>query len=76
MKLTIEKMNEINETYKKDFAGRHSTNKLSITLKPTINGTEVFKNNWQICSIEEIGVLIEELQNLQACIEFETGIIL
>lgn len=76
MKLTIDKMNDVNRTYKEDFMNRHSTNKISLTLKPTANGTELFCNNLRICGIEEINELIEELENMQACIEFETGIIL
>ena len=78
MKLAIDKIEQINKTYKADFTNREYKNfgDIALNLQTTLDGVHVFNGNWDICSVDEISALIEELENIKCCITFETGVIL
>lgn len=78
MKLAIDKIEQINKTYRADFTNREYKNfgDIALNLQTTLGDIHVFNGNWDICSVDEISALIEELENIKCCITFETGVIL
>lgn len=76
MKLTIEKFETID---KKLSARKKETFKcgIGVNIWRDIDGeTTIFKNKFEICSVEELKQVIEELTMLKEIIEEETGIII
>lgn len=70
MTMTNDKIKEINEQYNGNFK-----NKLDLKLNDGLDGTIVVKNNWQVCKLEELSTMIEELTDLRTAIANETGIV-
>lgn len=79
MKFTDSKIESINNTLDEKKRTNPYNGKvigIGINLNDGICGATVFKDNWGICSIEELGRMIEELTMLKEAIEEETGIFL
>lgn len=70
MTMTNDKIREVNEQYNGNFR-----NKLDLKLNDGLDGTIVVKNNWQVCKLEELSTMIEELTNLRTAIVNETGVV-
>ena len=49
---------------------------IGINIKDSLGGATVFKDNWGICTVNELSRMIEELTMLKEAIQEETGIIL
>ena len=73
---TIENINNALTEKKKN--NRLCNNELGIgvNLSSSINGASAFINNWQICEVDKLNRMIEELTMLKEAIEEETGLIL
>jgi len=69
MRMDETKMNEINEQYKGNFRS-----KLNLKVSDGLFESIIVKNNWEICKLDELSTMIEELINLRTTIEKETGI--
>lgn len=77
MKFTEEKLEAINKNLtEKKKAKPISFNEIGIgvNFRNSIMGASAFKDNWQLCEIEDISRLIEELGMLRDAIIEETGI--
>jgi len=42
--------------------------------KGNLPSDTVYCNDWMVCRIDDIGKMIKELEMLQSCIEYETGV--
>ena len=79
MRFTEEKINAINEALLKKKKAKpisHNVIGIGVHINNSICNTFAFSNNWQICDIEDISRMIEELTMLKEAIEEETGIVL
>ena len=79
MKLTQSKIESINKAIdekKKANPMNHGEVGIGINVHDSIGGLTVFKNNWGVCTIEELGRMIEELTMVKEALEEECGIIL
>lgn len=77
MRFTDEKIKAINE----NLSAKKKANPISfheigigVNLRNSIMGVGAFKDNWQLCEIEDIDRLIEDLEMLRDAITEETGI--
>lgn len=79
MKLTttmLEKVEENLHEKKKANPLRGKILGIGVNLRNSMNGATVFKNNYGVCSLEELSRMIEELTMLKEAIEEEAGIVL
>ena len=79
MKFTEEKIEAINNTCDEKKKANPICGKeigLGINLDGSVGETTVFKNNWAICTVEELSQMIKELNMMKEAIEEETGLIL
>lgn len=77
MRLNKEKMDGINRNYdEKRHKKRvgHVAGQMGLEIKDSID-TTIFANGWQICKLEELGALIDELIDMKKAVEEETGLI-
>ena len=65
------KMEAINTAYKATTCGQDEFN---LNIRRSLKGTSVFKDNWEICDLSDLSIMIEELIQLRDTIETETGI--
>lgn len=70
----IEKIGKTLEASKKQNPMKGSCIGIGINLKNSLSGSTVFKDNWEICKVDELTRMIEELTMLKKAIETETGL--
>lgn len=73
---TINRINEVLDSKKKDnpIASHHID--IGVKLDSSFGGTSAYKGNWQLCEVEEISRMIEELTMLKEAITEISGVIL
>lgn len=49
---------------------------LGINIDTTMGKTSVYKNNWGLCDLDELGQMIKELTMLKQAVEEKTGLVL
>ena len=75
MTIMKEKVNEINKTYSEEFEKTGTRNYLNLNLGNGYAPSDtVYCNGCIVCRIDDIGKMIKELEMLQSCIEYETGV--
>ena len=78
MKFTDEKLEVINENLaekKKANPVDFHTIGIGVNIQNSLMGVGAFKDNWQLCEIEDISRLIKELEMLRDAIAEETGVV-
>ena len=77
MRVTSEKLKEINATYEYDRKGQGSKD-MRFRLKDDSLKEEsaIYRDNWYLCSLDEVDDIIRELQRMKSCVQFETGVMM
>ena len=73
MTLTAEKVTEINRAYLNGCGARRM--RLSVGTDGHCSD-RIYGGNWQVCKLEELSDLIEELVDLKQVITEQTGVVL
>ena len=71
MKMTQEKLDSINAAYNLSTLGG---GEFKLNVNSSLKGTSVYRDNWEICELEELSGMIESLTQLRNTIYQETGI--
>ena len=77
MKFNEKTVNEINDTLvdkKRENPVSRNVLGIGVNLRNSIDGSGAYLNNWQICKIDDLARIIEELTMLKEAIEEETGL--
>lgn len=80
MKFTAKALDNINaalDAKKRENPIDHHEIGIGVNIKnDMIMGATAFKNNWAVCTVDELSRMIEELTMLRDAIEEETGVML
>lgn len=76
MKFTKEAMETININYQDNIYSKPVKKELDLKLDDCLNGSTILKNNWAICTVDEISDMINQLTVMKEQIERTTGVIL
>ena len=79
MKLTMKAIEKVNENLwnkKKENPMNGSVIGIGVNMHDSFGGATVFKDNWGLCELEELGRMIDELTMLKEAIEEETGVMI
>lgn len=73
MTLTAEKATEINRAY----LNGHGARRMRLNVGTDGHWSDrIYAGNWQVCKLEELSDLIEELNDLKQVITEQTGVVL